>query len=516
MNFTQYVFEKSKKCKEKIAIFHKDDQITYSELLSLILKISHKIDTLNINPDEKIILMGDNSLFFVASYFAIIGSGRVLIPIHPDFGETNFTYVCQSCEVHTFFIQKKYWKRFNGYGVNSEIIFTDQDINGTINIFDLEIKKGKIHAVEEKNEIAIIFFTSGSTGTPKGVMLSHYNLRYNTSSIIEYLKLNSSDRVMVVLPFSYVFGASLLHTHLRIGGQIVINNFFMFPGKVLKEINDKKCTVFAGVPSVFSILLRRSPLKKMKFPTLRIVQQAGGKLTKTYIKELMEALPNSQIFIMYGQTEATARISYLQPNLLQSKLGSIGKGIPGTSIEVLKSNGEPVKPGEIGEIVASGGNIMIGYWKDPEATRKVLKQGKLYTGDLGTVDNDGYVYLTERSSEFIKVGGFRVGPKEIENVISELDSIAEVAVIGIFDELLGEAIKAFVSLSNNATISKKDIISFCQKKSPPHKVPKEIEIMKTLPKNISKKIDKVLLKKLEVEKVEKNDDKKKINGKENL
>ena len=503
MNFTQYIFQNSKNFDEKVAIFHRDKTITYFELRSLILRIIGKLNSINLRYDEKIILMGDNSFFFVASYFAVIGSGRILIPIHPDFGRENFRYVCQSCDVHTFFIQKKYWKRFQDFEVKSEVIFTDQDITGANNIFSIKNEISVIRAVEEKSDIAIIFFTSGSTGIPKGVMLSHYNLKFNTSSIIEYLKLEPTDRVMVVLPFSYVFGASLLHTLLRVGGQVVINNFFMFPGKVLDEINEKKCTVFAGVPSVFSILLRRSPLKKMEFPTLRIVQQAGGKLTNTFIKELMEALPNSQIFIMYGQTEATARISYLPPELLVQKLGSIGKGIPGTEIEVLNSSGKPVKPGEIGEIAASGGNIMMGYWKDPEETAKVLKNGKLYTGDLGTVDEDGYVYLTERSSEFIKVGGFRVGPKEIENHISQIKEIVEVAVIGIYDDLLGEAIKAFVSISDGATLSEKEIISFCQKHLPPHKVPKEIEIMKNLPKNISKKIDKILLKKLEVEKLEK-------------
>ncbi|MFX0072193.1 MAG: class I adenylate-forming enzyme family protein, partial [Candidatus Hermodarchaeota archaeon] len=237
--------------------------------------------------------------------------------------------------------------------------------------------------------------------------------------------------------------------------------------------------------------------------TLRKVQQAGGKLTNTFITELREALPKAEIFVMYGQTEATARLSYLPPNLLDSKLGSIGKGIPGTTIEVLNNEGKPVKPGDVGEIVASGENIMLGYWMDPEETSKVVKNEKLYTGDLGTIDEEGFVYLTDRISDFIKVGGHRVGPKEIENHISKLQEVAEVAIIGIYDDLLGEAVKAFVSLSNNSNITEKEIISHCSKHFPPHKVPKEIEIMKTLPKNISRKIDKVYLKKLEGKKKEK-------------
>jgi len=353
--------------------------------------------------------------------------------------------------------------------------------------------------VEQENDLAAVIFTSGSTGVPKGVMLTHENLITNTDSIIQYLQLTADDRIMVVLPFSYCFGTSLLHTHLRVGGSVVINNMFMFPGKVLDEINEKKCTGFAGVPGTYQILLRRSPIKKMKFPSLRYVQQAGGKLTNVFITELREALPTTKVFIMYGQTEATARLSYLPPELLDTKLGSIGKGIPGTTIEVLDKDGKPVKPGETGEIVASGKNIMKGYWKDPEGTANVIKGGKLYTGDLGTVDEDGYVYLTEREKDIIKSSGYRVSPKEIEDQISEIPDIVEVAVIGIPDEILGEVPKAFVSVRSKS-ITSDDIIAFCRQHLPPFKVPKEVEFLADLPKNTSSKIDKQQLRKMEQQK----------------
>ncbi|MFX1500411.1 MAG: class I adenylate-forming enzyme family protein [Promethearchaeota archaeon] len=493
MNLTYYIFEKSKGLANKIAIFHRDKTLSYSNLYSLILKVINEINSLDIKEHEKIIIVADNSIFFIVAYFAIIGSGCVAVPIHPDFGKENFNHVYKTCEVRYAFIQKKYWKRINTYNISFERVYSDLDLEGTENIFNIKEEIREVKDVDDRSDVAVIIFTSGSTDVPKGVMLSHYNIMYNTNSIIEYLELTESDRVMVVLPFSYCFGTSLLHTHLRVGGQVVINNLFMFPAKVLREINDKNCTVFAGVPSTFSILLRRSPLKKMKFPSLRLIQQAGGKLTNALILELKKALPTTKICIMYGQTEATARLSYLPPELLDSKLGSIGRGIPGTKIEVLNKNGDLVKPREIGEIVASGGNIMLGYWQDPEETAKVLKDGKLFTGDLGFNDEEGYIFLTDRAKEIIKVGGYRVGPKEIENIISKHPDVVEVAIIGIYDELLGEAIKAFVSLTNNSNLSTKELISYCQQNLPSYKVPKSIEIMASLPKNISNKIDKVIL-----------------------
>ncbi|MHA1900242.1 MAG: class I adenylate-forming enzyme family protein, partial [Promethearchaeota archaeon] len=270
--------------------------------------------------------------------------------------------------------------------------------------------------------------------------------------------------------------------------------------KVLNEINEKKCTVFAGVPSTYQILLRRSPLKKMTFPTLRLIQQAGGKLANTFISELREALPNTQIFIMYGQTEATARLSYLPPDLLDTKLGSIGKGIPNTILEVLNKEGKPVKPGEIGELVASGDNITLGYWKDPETTAKTFRNGKLYTGDIGTVDDEGYIFLTDREKNILKVGGFRVSPKEVEDYIAKLDDVVEVGIIGIPDEILGEAMKAYISLVENSKLTKDMIKKYCKNHFPNHKIPKEIEFLKSLPKNNSNKLDRIKLKQMHKEK----------------
>ncbi|MHA1720717.1 MAG: class I adenylate-forming enzyme family protein [Promethearchaeota archaeon] len=500
MNLCQYIFENSKKLDRKTAVFQGDNKYSFSELFSLILKISKKIDDLQLNPDEKIAIVSDNSIFFIASYFGIIASGRVAVPLHNQFGQDNFKYVIDSCNISCFFLQKKYVKKFVKFGISTKYLFSDESFDETINIFDLKNEEGTIADVEEKTQLAVIIFTSGSTGTPKGVMQSHLNIIHNTNSIIEYLQLNQNDRVMVVLPFSYCFGTSLLHTHLRIGGQVVLNNRFMFPGKVLNEINEKKCTVFAGVPSTYQILLRRSPLKKMTFPTLRLIQQAGGKLANTFISELREALPNTQIFIMYGQTEATARLSYLPPDLLDTKLGSIGKGIPNTILEVLNKEGKPVKPGEIGELVASGDNITLGYWKDPETTAKTFRNGKLYTGDIGTVDDEGYIFLTDREKNILKVGGFRVSPKEVEDYIAKLDDVVEVGIIGIPDEILGEAMKAYISLVENSKLTKDMIKKYCKNHFPNHKIPKEIEFLKSLPKNNSNKLDRIKLKQMHKEK----------------
>ncbi len=498
MNFAGYVFENAKAMGDKVAVYHRDSTATYYNLYSNVLEIAGHLRTLPLHFQDKIAIISDNSIFFIDAYFAIMAAGFVAVPLHPEFGEANFTYVFSSCDIRCAFVHQKYLKRIRGFGLKPPHLFSDAAADGVVEMSKLQKPAGDVASVDPKADLAAIIFTSGSTGVPKGVMLTHDNLICNTASIIKYLGLTSDDRIMVVLPFSYCFGTSLLHTHLRARGSVVIRGS-VIPGKELDEINEKKCTGLAGVPATYQILLRRSLIKKMKFPTLRYVQQAGGKLANVYITELREALPSTKVFIMYGQTEATARLSYLPPEMLDAKLGSIGKGIPGTKIAVVDKDGKPVKPGETGEIIASGRNIMKGYWKDTEGTAKVIKDGWLHTGDLGTVDEDGYVYMTEREKDIIKSSGYRVSPKEIEDQIVEIPEVVEVAVIGVPDEIMGEVPKAFVSVRSRS-VSGDDIIAYCRQHLPPFKVPKEVEFLADLPKNTSSKIDKPQLRKMEQQK----------------
>ncbi|NVM03293.1 MAG: AMP-binding protein [Candidatus Helarchaeota archaeon] len=502
MNLTQELFKDSHKL-DKIAFFHRDETISYPDLYAKICTVIEELKKQGCKKGEKIAIFANNSIFTVIAYFGIIGNGIVAIPLYPRISEEHLNYIIKGCEIKTLFIQNKLLKRFEERcKVKMKNYFIDAESEFGININALPKKEIKFPEIDEKKETAVIVFTSGSTGVPKGVMVSHHNVNYNADSIIEYLKLTEKDRFMEVLPFSYCYGTSWLHTHMKVGGQLVINNRFMFPGKVLDEINEKECTGFGGVPAHYQILLRRSNIHKRKFPSLRYFAQAGGKLAVPFIKELMELFPNKQIFIMYGQTEATARLSYLPPDLLEKKLGSIGKGIPRVTLEVLKKDGSPIKPGEVGEIVAEGGNIMQGYWNDPEGTKKTLKEGKLYTGDLATIDEEGFLFLVDREKNIIKSGGYRVSPQEIENVIFQIPNVVEAAVIGVPDEILGEAIKAFVVTIKDAKslIDKDYIVKYCRKQLPSHKIPRYVEFIRNLPKSSSNKVMYEVLKKQEREK----------------
>ena len=342
-------------------------------------------------------------------------------------------------------------------------------------------------------DLETIVFTSGSTGVPKGVMLSHLNTVSNMTSICRYLQLGAADRVMAVLPFSYIYGKSLLLTHLQVGGSVVIDNRFTYPDVVLKNMVETEVTGFAGVPSTFTLLLNRSSLRKMRFPALRYITQAGGAMAPAVQQKVAEAFAPAQLYIMYGATEAAPRLSYLDPAVLPRKWGSIGKAVPNVELLIVDGEGQEVAQGETGEIAARGSNIKQGYWKSPEGTASVLKNGLYLTGDLGRTDEEGYFYVVGRKKDIIKVKGYRVSAKEIEEVLLEMEGVHEAAVIGVEDEVLGEAIKAFVVLKQDSRATREEISQYLAGKLAAHKMPKITEICSALPKNESGKILKAQL-----------------------
>jgi acyl-CoA synthetase (AMP-forming)/AMP-acid ligase II len=339
---------------------------------------------------------------------------------------------------------------------------------------------------------AAIIYTSGSTGAPRGATLSHRNLLTNTWSILEYLRLRPSDRMLVVLPFYYVYGMSLLNTHVAVGASLIVGTELFFPNKVIDRMQADGATGFAGVPSSFNVLLHRSRLRDDIPTTLRYVTQAGGAMAPELTRELIEAVPGVEIVVMYGATEASARLAYLPPDRLAEKIGSIGRAIPGVTLRVLRDDGSEAGVDEPGELVAQGENIMLGYWNAREETEAVLGAEGLRTGDLARRDSDGFLYIVGRKKEMIKSGAHRISPKEIEEQLVEHTDVLEAAVVGVPDDLLGEAIVAFVVLHESGTSppDERAIQRFLLDRIAEYKVPRRILILDSLPKNESGKVQK--------------------------
>lgn len=472
MNAFDYFFEKTSGS-ENLFLVGKEN-ISFKDLYHSSISLASYLKK-EFGQGKNILLLSVNNQFFLIAYFAIIKSGNVCIPLDPNIEKENFAYITQLTQPVLIFMTRDLEHKLSAG--SDRFIFPDT-------IGDPRFKGPEFSEEDFNREnCAEIIFTSGSTGEPKGVMISHKNLVANTESIITYLKLDSNDRMLVVLPFYYCYGLSLLHTHLRMGGSIVFNNSFIFIGGIIRNLIDYKCSGFAGVPSHFQILLRKSDnFKSTKFPDLRYVTQAGGKLAPIFIDEFRKSQPDVTFYVMYGQTEATARLSYLPPELYETKKGSMGRGIPGVELRVVNEKGKSIKPGEVGEVIARGDNIMLGYFADEEGTKNTIRDGWLYTGDLGTVDEEGFIFLTARKKEIIKVGGKRISPKEIEAVILELPEVVDCTIEGIEDELLGEALKATIVIKpeNGKEAFLEKIKQHCSKHLALYKVPQVFELKEQL------------------------------------
>lgn len=470
MNCFDYLFEHTSSFKKDFVIGCHETS-SYRYIFESSAQVANFLNN-RIGKGKNIVLVSQNSSFFIIAYLGILKSGNICVPLNPSIEQKNFDYILTKTKCDLGFISKIAQKKLK---VTIDL-FTEENFQSIL-INPNASDEIELNLDFDENQIAEIIFTSGSTSTPKGVMLTHKNIIANTNSIVQYLKLNEEDKMLVVLPFFYCYGLSLLHTHLRVGGQLVLNNNFIFLGSTINNINKYSCTGFAGVPSHFQILLRKTDLfRNTKFPTLRYVTQAGGKLPNAFIKEFMESFSSIPFFVMYGQTEATARLSYLPTEKLAEKIGSIGKGIPGVELKVVNSAGNPVISGEIGEIIAKGENVMNGYFQDDKETTLAMRDGWLYTGDLAKIDEEGYIYITSRKNEMIKVGGKRISPKEIEEVIYLIPGVIDCTIEGVDDEILNQAIKAILIISDDASYLNEEFVRhFCSSRLSKHKIPTYFE-----------------------------------------
>lgn len=488
---------------DKTAMVHNGQRVFYGEVNARANAVAKWLIEIGAAKGDRVVLMMENGLDYIAGYYGALKAGAAAVPLSPELKAAAVGPIVSELAPRAVIASKRPEAELKALdpglrnGANLLIRKPQLKWDGVapVQAWDDLDGEGSGHNPEvgvTAGDLASIVYTSGSTGKPKGVMLTHANIAANTRSICRCLRIGAGDIQMVVLPFHYVMGKSLLNTHIAVGATLVINNSFAFPASVVKQLADEKVTAFSGVPSTFAYLLHRSPLRKYRdqLGALRYCSQAGGHMADQIKRDLREALPpHTDIFIMYGATEASARLTYLEPEMFNAKLGSIGKPVDGVTIKVLNGKGVEAGPDEVGELVASGPNIMTGYWKDPESTAKVLNGNGYHTGDLGFRDEDGFLYLTGRRDNLIKVGGHRINPQEVEDAILATGLAIECAVVGVDDHLQGKRLAAAVVVKDR-TVDHAALMNACSERLPKYKLPSLIEIVGKLPLNNNGKVDK--------------------------
>jgi len=464
---------------------------TYADLRIAAGRTAAGLAALDLPPGSRVGVLAPNSLFWVAAYLAVLKLGHVAVPL-PDratgaavrraAGLAGCAAVCADRGS-----LRSAGSELDGGPDGGPVLLTDDIVAAGPDPYWPD------GARSDPAADAVLMFTSGTTSRPRAVRITHRNLRANTESVLAYLRLRPDDRMLVVLPFHYCFGASLLHTHLRAGARLVLCTSFAFPRTAVDLMEREECTGFAGVPSSFQLLLRAGTFATRPLPSLRLVQAAGGALPAVVVDELRAAQPQAQLFVMYGQTEATARLSYLPPDRLQDKRGSIGRGIPGVELTVRHPSGRPVVPGEQGEIYARGENVSPGYLDDPEGTADKFTAHGLRTGDLAVVDEDGFIYVVDRVDDFIKSWGHRVSSQEVEACALRLLDLVQAAAVGVPDAAAGEAIALFVTRTPASALTGRDVLAFCGLHLPRHMAPRSVTVVDAMPLTASGKVAKAQL-----------------------
>lgn len=469
------------------ALITRATTVCYADLAHRSLCVAHQLlANERYQPGDRVAVMLDNGPEFIAAYYGILAAGGVVVPLPSNVESSRLDRIARLCDMRIVLSTQRTLEQ-RSEGVSASCVPLD---SGPSDPLDMPTVTPLFVGDQS---LAMIMFTSGSSGDPKGVMLSDRNLLTNTQSILGYLPITQADRALALLPFYHAFGHSILHTHLLTGAALIIDGKMAFPTTVVDALEQHEATSFSAVPEGFYSLLAMSDLGDRELPNLNYMSVAGGALKPDAVVEVARRIAPAQFYVMYGQTEASARLAYLPPHLTRAHPDSIGQAIPGVELQVFDGRGRGAKENETGELCARGNNVMLGYWNDPESSRRVLRHGWLRTGDLASRDERGLFHVKARNSDLVKVQGFRVHPREIEETVSQYFS--EMRVIVVPYQQHGTTRLALYGITGQRVPHLvEELRKVCHQALPRHKVPSFVEILSRAPVNASMKLDRTALK----------------------
>ena len=503
-----YLIESARRLPSKVALVCGEQRLTYGEIDARSNQLARGLRRRGVERGERVVVFADNGPEAVVAFWAALKADAVVSVVNPQTKADKLAYLLNDCRARALVTEaplaRVFLEAVRRSPLESVIVAGAPD-DGLLRQLPGGVAWDPVLQAESKDQpparrgidvdLAAIVYTSGSTGDPKGVMLTHRNMLTASRSIAEYLEIVEDEVILGVLPLAFDYGLYQMIMAFRVGARLVLERSFAYPAEVLNAVVEEGVTGFPGVPTVFAILAEMKDLSQYDFSRVRYVTNTAAALFPKHIRALQRLFPRARIYSMYGLTECK-RCTYLPPGMIDQKPGSVGIAIPNTELWLVDENDRRLGPGQVGQLVIRGATVMSGYWEKPEATAEKLRPGPLpgervlYTGDLCRLDEDGYLYFVGRMDDIIKSRGEKVAPKEVENAISDVEGVKEVAVIGVPDDLLGQAVKAFVVLEEGAALSEKDLMRECQKRLEAFMVPKHIELRRELPKTGSGKIRK--------------------------
>lgn len=478
------------------AVVFENTRLTYREFDNRINRLASALLKLGAAKSDRVAILAENTHKYLEVYLGAAKAGLVTTPLNFRLSQDELAHILNESEASLVLVGEGYeaaalallskaktvriWigldNNFSGH-FYEDLLADSSDVDPLVEVDD--------------NELAVLMYTGGTTGKPKGVMLSHRNILAAMHCLCEQNHLTALDITCMVLPLFHVsFWPALCC--LVVGGKVVILQRPEIP-RILSSIQRERCTHMNAVPTIYGWIIMHPNLDQFDLSSIRLMSYAGSPMPEAVLRKCIARF-GSRLAQGYGLTEAAPAVSELMPedHVLAGPraklLKSAGRSLPGVEVRVVDESGAPLKPGQTGEVVVRGANVLMGYWKNPKMTAEKLRDGWLRTGDIGFLDEEGYIYLVDRKTDMIITGGENVYPQETENVLYSHPAVQECAVTSAPDDNWGERVQAVVVLKPGSTATEKDLIEFCKSKLAGYKCPKRIEFWDELPKTTVGKI----------------------------
>ena len=487
------LFDSARRVPDKIAIRSGHVSITYALLAHRAEALAAAFARGGVRRGDRVVVLAENGVDAVIAFWAAQAANAVPVLLHPQTKPNKLAYVLEDSGARALVVDPKL---LAAPLAPRPLLVLELGSRAWIDALESGAQAPPRRCLDI--DLAALIYTSGSTGEPKGVMLTHRNMLAAHAAIAQYLEIRDDEVILSVLPLSFDYGLYQMIMAVGAGARLVLERSFAFPAAILDLAVAERVTGFPGVPTMFATMVGMKSIDGYDLSSIRYVTNTAAALPVKHIRALQGLFPTARIFSMYGLTECK-RCTYLPPEDLDRKPDSVGIAIPNTELWIVDEHDRKLPPGEVGQLVIRGATVMRGYWNKPEATARKLRPGPLpgelvlYTGDLCRLDDEGYLYFVARTDDVIKSRGEKVPPKAVEAALLDIPGVLEAAVVGVPDELLGQAIKAFVVIDPLVTLDAATIQRECRTRLESFMVPQEIVLRDALPKSANGKIQKTEL-----------------------
>jgi amino acid adenylation domain-containing protein len=486
----------------KTALVDGDHRVSYGELLRRSWALAQALRADGLAIGDRVLILLESGAEYAVAVHAVLMAGAAIVPISPFAKSHKVAFIATDTRAAALLTEESLrpaWESVISQAphlISLRIAGSKHRVSDGGLVREWPVDGASVKEIDSATidqDLAALIYTSGTTGISKGVMLTHLNMVSAWNSVQSYLGLRETDVIGLALPPAFSYGLYYLLMGLGLGATVIMERTSAFPQRLLEILQRERVTVFPGVPTLFSSLLETSNLPSFDLSSMRILTNAAAAIPDRNLKRLRTAFPQANILPMYGLTECK-RASYLPPDQIDLRPGSIGRGMPNQEHWLVDEEGHRLPLGSTGELVVRGSHVMRGYWERPSETDERLKPGRypgelvLHTGDFFRSDLDGYLYFVARKDDIIKSRGEKVAPREVENVIHQLEDVTACAVVGVPDDSLGHAVKAYVVVRRGSGLTARDIIRHCLVNLESYMAPKFVELVDELPRTDSGKI----------------------------